>query len=106
MTDQLTAGPTPGPWTRNELGDVVDLTGKNVPFRNLTIRMSSDATRMAEAEANTDLVAASWETAAQRDRLVKVNEGLVEAIEQGLVKDCTCPSCCHFRAALDEACKS
>ncbi len=79
---QPAAAPTPGPWTRNEQGDVVDATGKDVPFRNLTIRMSSIAAQMAEAEANTDLVAASWETAAERDKL----EGEIRHIDAVLAR--------------------
>ncbi len=85
-TPDAAAAPTPGPWTRNEWGHVVDPTGNDVAFRDLTIRMSSDDARMAEAEANTDLVAAAPETAAERDRLAKALENLVNKLEPWLTE--------------------
>ena len=43
------------------------------------------------------------EMAAERDRLLKVNTGLVKALKKTLAKGCECLVCTGTRAALHEA---
>ncbi len=92
MTDQPAAEPTPGDWLiqgnprdgfppdiiakteRGQLGiDIVARLLSHVPQFNGTPE---------ELWANARLLASAKATAAERDRLVKVNEGLVKALEK------------------------
>jgi len=50
---------TAGPWSRDRYGHVVGPDGEDVRFRSLAIAASGSAERPAEAEANTDLIAAA-----------------------------------------------
>ncbi len=87
MIDQppSTAAPTPGPWEACERGAYSDFDG------NSRVILGSDR-RIAvvqhsgtpEDEANTLLIAAAPETAAERARLVVVNEGLVALLQEAL----------------------
>lgn len=51
--------PTPGPWKRDEYGDITNPAGHRVNFRGVSTLMSSIEERMAEAEANTALLIAA-----------------------------------------------
>ncbi len=77
MTDQP-AAPTPGPYTTDPdfLHEVV-LGADGVMVADCNILPRDENINRANAR----LFAASWATAAERDRLVKVNEGLVKALE-------------------------
>lgn len=66
--------PIPGPWSRDKYGCLIDASGKDVYLRSVSIACSGRESFIAEAEANTDLVAASPELLAVADRLVR--EGL------------------------------
>lgn len=63
---------TPGPWTRDSYGHIVDRAGQDVRFRSLTILASSSQERIAQAEANTDLAAAAPELLANLQFAVKL----------------------------------
>jgi len=52
---------TEGPWQRDKYGSVIAPDGEKVAFRGVTIMCSGSFDRIAEAEANTDLVAAATE---------------------------------------------
>ena len=76
MTDQPTTAPTPGPYLVNADGDDILIEAPdNVPICDV---FNPDRTP-EENLANAYLLAASWETAAERDRLVKVNEKALTA---------------------------
>lgn len=57
---------TPGPWTRGKYGHVVDSSGKDVGFRSVMIICAGSG--IAEAEKNTDLIAAAPELLAALQR--------------------------------------
>lgn len=46
---------TPGPWSRDKYGSLLDANGHNVEFRSVTICCAGSG--VPEAEANTDLIA-------------------------------------------------
>lgn len=48
---------TPGPWSRDKYGNLIDANGRNVLFRSVSILCAGDG--VAEAEKNTDLIAAA-----------------------------------------------
>ena len=50
---------TAGPWKRSDYGQIVDPDGKDVCFRSVTTMCSGSEESIAEAEANTDLIAAA-----------------------------------------------
>ena len=50
---------TAGPWKRSDYGQIVDSDGKDVCFRSVTTMCSGSEESIAEAEANTDLIAAA-----------------------------------------------
>lgn len=52
---------TPGPWSRDKYGHIVDQNGRDVDFRSMCILSSGAGDRMAMAEANTTLAAAAPE---------------------------------------------
>ena len=117
MTDQP-AAPTPGPYRlggSDFMAPLKDMTF-NSPL-NIVSERSGVVVYIASMHANGDigkrianakLLAASWATAAERDRLKVVIGGCVKALER-LVSDqhehpvgCLCPWC-NARTALDEA---
>ena len=85
---------TPGPWvahppgTRNRTGASVDTLAGAVPVASCRVYPSTYEAR-AVAYANARLIAAAPETAAERDRLRKVNAELLEALRliSGLCDD-------------------
>ena len=84
MTEHPHAEPTPGPWKIIWPGD--ELASPSLKYPNVvgdglwTVAHILGGSHL-ERRANAHLIAASWETAAERDRLVKVNERLVEALK-------------------------
>ncbi|EWC39591.1 hypothetical protein [Stutzerimonas stutzeri] len=50
---------TPGPWLRDEYGNVVAGSGDRVAFRSVTTVCSGTDERISEAEANTTLIASA-----------------------------------------------
>lgn len=65
---------TPGPWSRDKYGNVVDSSGHNVHMRGFSTYCAGSEEDIAEAEANTDLAAMAPE--------------LLEALE-GVEKRCS-----------------
>jgi len=59
MSYKMLSKHTKGPWSRDRYGHIVDMQGNFVMFRSVTCNLSGDG--VAEAEANTDLVAAAPE---------------------------------------------
>ena len=124
MTDHLAAQPTPGPYGMERrdgharFGDRWVITAPNID----RIAVISEAGGAENPEANARLFAASWETAAERDRLrqtvIDAEQRCIELLQErdrllaaleGLVSDqhthftgCSCPWC-RARAALAEA---
>ncbi len=66
---QPAAAPSPGPYTV-ESGEIRGQDGRKI----------ADVKVNAVFEANAELLRASWETAAERDRLVGMNKLLVDAL--------------------------
>lgn len=54
-----TAVHTPGPWTRDKYGHVVDANGRDIQFRSLSICCAGPRESVERAEANTSLIAAA-----------------------------------------------
>lgn len=52
---------TKGPWRRDKYGSLVDSSGEQVMLRGTATLCSGSDARMAEAEANSDLIAAAPE---------------------------------------------
>ena len=52
---------TPGPWSRDKYGAMIDAMGDSVILRGTTTLCSGSDDRMAIAEANTDLACAAPE---------------------------------------------
>lgn len=61
-----TAAHTEGPWNRDRYGNLLDANGRNVLFRGVAI--AAAGSMVAEAEANTDLIAAAPELLAALQR--------------------------------------
>ena len=91
---------TPGPWSRNEWGNVVDSAGNIIRLRNVAMAMSGSDASMAEADANTDLFVAAPDTVAERDWLKAANAELVAGMEREISKGCNCPPCNRLNAVL------
>ena len=95
MTDQP-AAPTPGPWEWSiHDHSMATLHGPDMmrdhvlavgPCRACIERVKDGEWKWGRCttptETNAKLLAASWATAAERDRLVVVHEGLVKALER------------------------
>ena len=94
MTDQPAAEPTPGPWEWSVHDhSMATLHGPDMmrdhvlavgPCRACIERVKDGEWKWGRCttptEVNANLLAASWATAAERDRLKVVNEGLVTAL--------------------------
>jgi hypothetical protein len=87
---------TPGPWSRDKFGNVVDAAGERVGFRGVTIVCSGAPERVAEAEANTDL------SVAAPDLLAAVRL-MLEAYDDGVQPDWAQPAIKASHAAITKA---
>ena len=67
---------TPGPWSRDKYGSMIDAAGESVILRGTTTLCSGSDDRMAMAEANTDLACAAPE-------LLDALKSIVQWVEQG-----------------------
>ncbi len=104
MTDQPAAAPTPGPWDVDGTGCI---RAKDYPYDFVKLCSpwrEGSWENDPEALANARLIAASWATAAERDRLLVALEDIVRGSHR-----CKSPGELMTRAqniaraALDEA---
>ena len=75
---------TQGTWIRDKFGNIKTAHGSDVLFRGVASICAGGDDRIKEAEANTDLIAQAPEIVAERDRLLKVNAELLEALEASI----------------------
>lgn len=76
-----TAAHTPGPWSRDKYGHIVDAKGDAVHFRSVTISCAGNG--IAEAERNTDLAAAAPELLAALTALLAMCERQADFNDDG-----------------------
>lgn len=62
---------TPGPWSRDKYGYMIDANGESIVLRGTTTLCSGSSDRLEMAEANTDLACAAPELLAALERLVR-----------------------------------
>ena len=81
MTDQPHAAPTPGPWHVSKAGYHTIFNDDEVIVADCD-SLDPRHPPADQIEANARLIAAAPATAAERDRLLAVNEGLVGALAE------------------------